>query len=96
MLLVVGPQVLSVLTCRAAEPDELELDVPHLPNADWHPVPQYALVLPHQPHSEQQLPWIEPWQPNVPPQLPSELKDKPLVDVPVEDAVEAAELMVAV
>jgi hypothetical protein len=31
-----------------------------------------------------------------PPQLPSELTDKPPVDVPVADAVEAAELTVAV
>jgi hypothetical protein len=85
-----------VLICRADVPDKVELDVPQVPNADWHPVPQYALVLPHQPHSEQQFPWTEPWQPNEPPQLPSELKDKPLVDVPVEAAVEAAALVVTV
>lgn len=83
-----------MLIWRADVPDELELDVPQLPNADWHPVPQYALVLPHQPHSEQQLPWIEPWQPKVPPQLPSELKDKPLVEVLAGDAGDTAELMV--
>lgn len=29
---------------------------PQLPNADWHPDPQYALVDPQYPHWEQQLP----------------------------------------
>jgi hypothetical protein len=40
VLLVVGPQVLSVLICKVEGLDELEFDVPQLPNADWHPVPQ--------------------------------------------------------
>ncbi len=30
---------------------ELKLTVePHVPNADWHPVPQWSEVVPHQPY----------------------------------------------
>lgn len=41
-----------------------ELLVPHVPKADWQPVPQYALVEPHQPAEEQQFPKVDPWQVN--------------------------------
>lgn len=46
---------------------------PQVPNADWQLVPQWSVVLPHQPYWEQQLPKVEPWQVNplVPAQVPS-------------------------
>lgn len=44
-----------------------------VPKFFWHPVPQYAAVVPHQPAELQQLPKVEPWQvkPLVPPQVAS-------------------------
>lgn len=44
-----------------------------VPNAFWHPVPQYAVVEPHHPAELQQFPNVEPWhvKPAVPPQVAS-------------------------
>lgn len=36
--------------------DVFDDDDVQTPNAGWHPVAQYALVVPHQPYWEQQLP----------------------------------------
>jgi hypothetical protein len=60
---------------------ELPVLLPQFPPADWHPVPQYADVDPHQPFELQQLPKVLPTQvlPVVPPQVPS--VDTFLVDV---------------
>jgi len=48
---------------------------PQFPLDGWHPVPQYAAVLPHQPAAEQQLPNELPRQVFcvVPPQVASRL-----------------------
>jgi hypothetical protein len=55
--------------------ERVELSTPLLqvPNLDWHPEPQYAVVLPQYPYWEQQLPKTLFWQvtPDCPPQLPS-------------------------
>jgi len=50
--------------------------VEHVPKAVWHPATeQYALVEPHHPAGEQQVPKVEPWHvcPPFVPQLPSVL-----------------------
>jgi hypothetical protein len=43
---------------------EAPLLLPQFPKPLWHPVPQYAEVLPHQPLLEQQLPNDDPRQVN--------------------------------
>jgi hypothetical protein len=68
------PHVASVVTFFVGAGAAEDVPVPeHVPNADWHPVPQYADVDPHQLFFEQQLPKLEPWQvkPLVPPHVAS-------------------------
>jgi len=72
----------------------------HVPNADWQPAPQYALVEPHHPEGEQQFPKVVPWQvwPAVPPQVPSVLVGlaPPELVVDVDLVVVVVDLVVVV
>jgi len=69
---LVFEEVVEVELVDAFVVEEL-LDVPHVPEAGWHPVPQYAVVDPHQPALEQQLPNVEPRQVMVAEHVPSVL-----------------------
>lgn len=73
--LFVPPQVASVVTLPVDEGVAAFVEVaePHVPKADWQPVPQYAEVEPHQPAELQQLPNVLPRQvyPFVPPHVAS-------------------------
>lgn len=40
----------------------LLLELPHVPDPGWHPVPQYVESLPQYPYCEQQLPNVDPRQ----------------------------------
>jgi hypothetical protein len=90
---LVPPQVPSGLT----EEVGLVVVVHPLPKPDWHPVPQYALVLPHHPAAEQQLPKALPAQvkPLVPPHEPSvDVGLAPVAVVVVEALVVVVEALV--
>jgi hypothetical protein len=67
---VIDFEDVEVVDVFEADDDDDDDDDVHTPKADWQPVPQYALVVPHQPYWLQQFPDGQVY-PLVPPQLPS-------------------------
>lgn len=85
---------MELLDFTVLDPEPVLL--PQLPKPDWHPVPQYEDVVPHQPPLLQQLPKELPKQvyPLVPPHVASGVTFFVGVDTGAEDARVDEERMV--